>query len=94
MLIENYQTTRLVRAAEPECVVSTERGEVLVKADVPRAELSMHMNKTLSSTVKAVWLIGVGYILLKGCPIGMQCSSSNNVRPAGPFQEFAHRGRR
>ena len=47
MLIENYQTTRLVRAAsEPECVVSTKRGEVLVKAEVPRAELSMHMNKT------------------------------------------------
>ena len=46
MLIENGYTTRLVRADEPECVVSTQRGVMLAVAEVPRAVFCMHMNKT------------------------------------------------
>ena len=37
MLIENGYTTRLVRAEEPECVVSTQRGVMLVVAEVPKS---------------------------------------------------------
>ena len=37
MLIENGYATRLVRADEPESVVSTQRGVMLAVAEVPRA---------------------------------------------------------